>query len=48
LRGAVGIDLVTTINYLRGAAGIGPFATAKYQRLSTSGAEGNGLCTTIK
>jgi hypothetical protein len=36
------------IKYLRGAAGICLGTTTKYLRRSTSGAAGNGLCTTIK
>ena len=35
------------IKYLRGAAGIGLGTTIKYLRRSTSGAAGNGLCTTM-
>jgi hypothetical protein len=36
------------IKYLRGAAGIGLGTTIKYMQRTTSGAAGNGLCTTMK
>jgi hypothetical protein len=40
--------LSTTINYPRGAAGIGLGTTIKYMRLITSGAAGSDLHTTNK
>jgi hypothetical protein len=51
MRGASGIDMVTTIKHLRrttsGAAGNGLGATMKYLRRTTSAAVNNGMSTTI-
>jgi hypothetical protein len=46
--GAVGNSLHTTINLLRGAAGIGLGTTIKHLRRTTSGAAENGLGATTK
>ena len=46
--GATFIGLNTTINYMRGAAGIGVDIAIRYLRRTTSGAAGNGLGTITK
>jgi hypothetical protein len=46
--GAAGNGLYTTINYMRGAAGIGMGITIKHLRRTTSSAAENDLGATIK
>ena len=46
--GAAGNGLYTTINYMRGASGIGLGNTIKHLRRTTSGPAGNGLGATIQ
>jgi hypothetical protein len=44
--GAAGSSLYTTIEYMRGASGIGMGTTIKHLRCTSSGAAGNGLGAT--
>ena len=44
--GAAGNGLYTTIEYMRGASGIGMGTMIKHLRCTTSGAAGNGLGAT--